>query len=103
MRLKFTRPALAIAATFALIFAAAGPAAASQYVDIGTKSCNSVWNELIVASKTTGYTNHVANGNVWDKGYKNNAGATTYTGGYWADGIRVTSSILITSAGTRCS
>jgi hypothetical protein len=58
--------------------------------------------EVIVASQTTGHTQHGADGKTWDKGVKSNAGATTYTGQQYVVQASVWAATSIASAGTRC-
>lgn len=99
MKRTLTAAALAVGLTWTL----ATPASASQYVDLGRQACNAFIYELVVASQTTGGTVHQAGTKYWDKGYKNNAGATTYTGSYVQDPVKVTASIVIKSAGVRCA
>ncbi|WP_448058952.1 hypothetical protein [Cellulomonas hominis] len=65
----------------------------------GVASCST---EVRVASKTTGQTIHATSANqMWDKGYKNNAGATSYTG-YKRLQLVQTTAPTIASSGFAC-
>lgn len=65
----------------------------------GPASCTT---EVRVASKTTGQTFHsTVVGQVWDKGYKNNAGATSYTGWNYLKSVTTTAP-TIASSGYAC-
>lgn len=74
-------------------------AASTQNID----ECGCPFKEVILASKTTGATTHTADGKSWDKGVKDNSGATTYTGKQWVVRGTVSASKSIYSAGYRCS
>lgn len=65
----------------------------------GPASCST---EVRVASKTTGQTYHATVvGQLWDKGYKNNAGATSYTGWNYLQSVS-TQAPTIASSGFAC-
>ena len=75
MKLKTTLTTLAAAVLIGVGLTA--PASAVSQVT-GPASCST---EIRVASQTTGTTHHrTSAGQYWNKGYKNNAGATSYTG-----------------------
>src|SRR6478736_4286469 len=71
------RAGIALLATAVLVGGVAGSASALTQTT-GPASCST---EVRVASVTTGQTYHsTVVGQLWDKGYKQNAGATSYTG-----------------------
>lgn len=85
-------------------------ATASSAIVWGGVSSNCQYNEQVrMASQTTGNTTHTAGSKVWDKGWKNNAGATTYTGMSATVPWEVKATNLyepgpaIASAGVRCA
>ena len=75
MKIKTTLTTLAAAVLIGVGLAA--PASAISQIT-APASCST---EIRVASQTTGTTVHKTSANqIWNKGYKNNAGATSYTG-----------------------
>jgi hypothetical protein len=98
MRDMRRRAGLALLAAAALVGGVAGSASALTQTT-GAASCST---EVRVASLTTGLTYHsTVVGQVWDKGYKQNAGATSYTGWSYLKSV-TTQAPTIASSGFAC-
>ena len=98
----FNRKVLASGVVVGLLtFGLGAPAQAAVGQTTGPANCGA--KEVVTASQTTGSTSHAnSNRRFWDKGVKNNSGATTYNGVKNLRSVFVVAD-KIASSGFRCA